>query len=125
MSKIDSYPPALQAKARAAGAARTEMFRNAVKMGVKIALGTDAGVFPHGDNAKEFALMVGLGMQPIDALRTGTSNEADLLAIAQAVATLEKGKRADTVAMQGAPPAEIPATERVSFVIKDGKSIPK
>src|SRR5438128_3821944 len=67
ISKIDSYPLALQAKARAAGAARSEMFRNAVKMGVKIALGTDAGVFAHGDNAKEFALMVGLGMQPIDA----------------------------------------------------------
>src|SRR5881227_1206297 len=101
MSKIDSYPPALQAKARAADSARTEMFRNAVKMGVKIALGTDAGVFPHGDNAKEFALMVGLGMQPIDALRSGTSNDADLLGIGQAVGTLEKGKRADIVAMPG------------------------
>ena len=123
MSKIDSYPPALQAKARAAGAARSEMFRNAVKMGVKIALGTDAGVFPHGDNAKEFALMVGLGMQPIDALRSGTSNDADLLGIGQAVGTLEKGKRADIVAMPGDPTADITATERVSFVMKDGKII--
>ena len=123
MGKIDSYPPALQAKARAAGAARSDMFRNAVKMGVKIALGTDAGVFPHGDNAKEFALMVGLGMQPIDALRTGTSNDADLLGIAQAVGTLEKGKRADIVAMPGDPTADITATERVSFVMKDGKII--
>src|SRR6266581_7148864 len=123
MSKIDSYPPTLQAKARAAGAARSEMFRNAVKMGVKIALGTDAGVFPHGDNAKEFALMVGLGMQPIDALRSGTSNDADLLGIAQAVGTLEKGKRADIVAMPGDPTADITATERVSCVMKDGKII--
>ena len=123
MSKIDSYPPALQAKARAAGAARSEMFRNAVKMGVKIALGTDAGVFPHGDNAKEFALMVGLGMQPIDALRSGTSNNADLLGIAQAVGTLEKGKRADIVAMPGDPTTDITATERVSFVMKEGKII--
>jgi imidazolonepropionase-like amidohydrolase len=123
MGKIDSYPPALQAKARAAGAARSEMFRNAVKLGVKIALGTDAGVFPHGDNAKEFALMVGLGMQPIDALRSGTSNDADLLGIAQAVGTLEKGKRADIVAMPGDPTADITATERVSFVMKDGKII--
>src|SRR5437762_5933956 len=79
LSKIDSYPPALQAKARAAGAARSEMFRNAVKMGVKIALGTDAGGFPHGENAKEIGMMVGLGMQHIDALRSGTSNDADLL----------------------------------------------
>src|SRR5216117_919829 len=123
MSKIDSYPPALQAKARAAGAARSEMFRNAVKMGVKIALGTDAGVFPHGDNAKEFALMVGLGMQPIDALRSGTSNDADLLGIGQAVGTLEKGKRADIVAMPGDPTADITATEHISFVMKDGKII--
>src|SRR5213080_1166127 len=123
MSKIDSYPPALQAKARAAGAARSEMFRNAVKIGVKIALGTDAGVFPHGDNAKEFALMVGLGMQPIDALRSGTSNDADLLGIGQAVGTLEKGKRADIVAMPGDPTADITATEHISFVMKDGKII--
>src|SRR5436190_4780712 len=123
MSKIDSYPPALQAKARAAGAARSEMFRNAVKMGVKIALGTDAGVFRHGDNAKEFALMVGLGMQPIDALRSGTSNDADLLGIGQAVGTLEKGKRADIVAMPGDPTADITATEHISFVMKDGKII--
>src|SRR6266568_267532 len=123
LSKIDSYPPALQAKARAAGAARSEMFRNAVKMGVKIALGTDAGVFPHGDNAKEFALMVGLGMQPIAALRSGTSNDADLLGIGQAVGTLEKGKRADIVAMPGDPTADITATERISFVMKDGKII--
>src|SRR6184192_6589 len=123
MSKIDSYPPALQAKARAAGAARSEMFRNAVKMGVKIALGTDAGVFPHGDNAKEFALMVGLGMRPIDALRSGTSNDADLLGIGQAVGTLEKGKRADIVAVPGDPTADITATEHISFVMKDGKII--
>src|SRR5881392_270703 len=123
LSKIDSYPPALQAKARAAGAARSEIFRNAVKMGVKIALGTDAGVFPHGDNAKEFALMVGLGMRPIDALRSGTSNDADLLGIGQAVGTLEKGKRADIVAMPGDPTADITATEHISFVMKDGKII--
>src|SRR5216110_2296389 len=84
MSKIEAYPPVLQAKARAAATARSEMFRNAVKAGVKIALGTDAGVLPHGDNAKEFALMVGLGMRPIDALRSGTSNDADLLGIGQA-----------------------------------------
>src|SRR5437764_5264860 len=121
MSKIDSYPPALQAKARAAGAARSEMFRNAVKIGVKIALGTDAGVFPHGDNAKELAMMVWLGMQPIDALRSGTSNDADLLGIGQAVGTLEKGKRADIVAMPGGPTADITATEHISFVMKDGK----
>src|SRR5436305_4969428 len=59
MSKIDRYPPTLQAKAREATAARSEMFRNAVKMGVRISFGTDAAVFPHGQNAKEFSLMMG------------------------------------------------------------------
>ena len=67
--------------------------------------------------------MVGLGMQPIDALRSGTSNNAYLLGIAQAVGTLEKGKRADIVAMPGDPTADITATEHISFVMKDGKII--
>ncbi len=122
-SKIDNYPPALQAKAKAAAAARSEMFRNAVKMGVKISFGTDAAVFPHGQNAKEFALMTGLGMTPIDALRTATSNDAELLGIAQKAGTLEKGKLADIIAMPGDPTADITATERVSFVMKEGKII--
>jgi imidazolonepropionase-like amidohydrolase len=120
MGKIDSYPPALQAKARAAGAARSDMFRNAIKIGVKIGLGTDAGVYPHGENAKEFALMTGLGMSSIDALIAGTSADADLLGIAQKVGTLEKGKQADIVAMPGDPTADIKTTERVFFVMKDG-----
>jgi imidazolonepropionase-like amidohydrolase len=123
LSKIDNYPPALQAKAKAAGAARSEMFRNAVKMGVKISFGTDAAVFPHGLNAKEFALMTGLGMAPIEALKTATSNDAELLGIAEKVGTLEKGKLADIVAMPGDPTADITATERVSFVMKEGKVV--
>ncbi len=123
MSKIDNYPPALQAKAKAAGAARSDMFRNAVKMGIKISFGTDAAVFPHGQNAKEFKLMVDLGMQPIDALRAATGNAADLFGIAQKAGTLEKGKFADVIAMPGDPTADITATERVSFVMKEGKII--
>src|SRR5947207_6421849 len=66
--KLDVYPRALQAKALAAYNARSEMFRNALKIGVKISFGTDAAVFPHGQNAKEFKLMTDLGMAPIDAL---------------------------------------------------------
>ena len=123
LSKIDNYPPALQAKARAAGAARSEMFRNAVKLGVKISFGTDAAVFPHGQNAKEFKLMVDLGMQPIEALKAATGNAADLFGIAQKTGTLEKGKLADVIAMPGDPTADITATERVSFVMKEGKII--
>src|SRR6266478_6503212 len=107
MAKIEAYPPVLQAKARAAAAARSEMFRNAVKMGVKIALGTDAAVYPHGQNAKEFRLMVDLGMPPVEALRAGTSADADLFAIAPKVGTLEKGKLADIVAIPGDPTIDI------------------
>jgi imidazolonepropionase-like amidohydrolase len=121
MGKIGTYPAAVQTKAKAAAAARSEMFRNAVKMGVKISFGTDAAVFPHGQNAKEFALMVGLGMAPIDALRTATGNDAELLGIAEKTGTLEKGKLADVIAMPGDPTADITVTERVFFVMKEGK----
>jgi imidazolonepropionase-like amidohydrolase len=123
MGKLDQYPAPLQAKAKAAYNARSEMFRNAVKMGVKISFGTDAAVFPHGQNAKEFALMTGLGMAPIEALRSATANTADLFGIAQKTGTLEKGKLADIIAMPGDPTADITATERVSFVMKEGKII--
>jgi imidazolonepropionase-like amidohydrolase len=123
MSKIDNYPPALQAKAKAAAAARSDMFRNAVKMGVKISFGTDAAVFPHGQNAKEFKVMVDLGMKPIDALNAATGNAADLFGIAQKTGTLEKGKLADVIAIPGDPTTDITATERVSFVMKEGKII--
>ena len=123
MSKLDNYPPALQAKAKAATAARSEMFRNAVKMGIKISLGTDAAVYPHGQNAKEFKLMVDLGMSAIDALKSATSNDAELLGIGQKVGTLEKGKLADVIAMPGDPTSDITATERVYFVMKEGKII--
>jgi imidazolonepropionase-like amidohydrolase len=121
--RLKTYPPAVQAKAQAAGDARSEMFRNAVKIGVKISFGTDAAVFPHGQNAKEFALMTGLGMAPIDALRSATSVDAELLGVSQKLGTLEKGKLADIVAMPGDPTKDITATERVSFVMKDGTII--
>ena len=123
MNKLENYPPALQAKAKAATVARSDMFRNAVKLGVKISFGTDAAVFPHGQNAREFKLMVDLGMQPIEALRSATANDAELLGIAQKTGTLEKGKLADVIAIPGDPITDITATERVFFVMKEGKII--
>src|SRR5205814_4277060 len=123
MAKIDQYPAALQAKAKAAYNARSEMFRNALKVGVKISFGTDAAVFPHGQNAKEFALMAGLGMAPVDTLKAATSSDAELLGISGKVGTLEKGKLADVIAMPGDPTVDITATERVSFVMKEGKIV--
>jgi imidazolonepropionase-like amidohydrolase len=125
MGKLQNYPTSLQAKAKAATAARSEMFRNAVKIGVKISFGTDAAVFPHGQNAKEFKLMVDLGMRPIDALKAATSNDTDLLGISEKVGTLEKGRLADIIAMPGDPTADITATERLIFVMKEGKVIRK
>ena len=123
MSKLENYPPELQAKAKAAAVARSEMFRNALKLGIKISFGTDAAVFPHGQNAKEFKLMVDLGMTPIDALRSATANDAELLGIAQKTGSLKKGKLADIIAMPGDPTSDITATERVFFVMKEGKII--
>lgn len=123
MPRIDQYPPLLQQKARAAAAARSEMFRNAVKIGVKIGFGSDSGVFPHGQNAKEFKLMVDLGMQPIDALRAATAGDAELFGVADKLGTIEKGKIADIIAMPGDPTQDITATERVSFVMKEGRIV--
>ncbi len=123
MGKLDQYPPPLQEKAKAATAARSEMFRNAIRIGVKISFGTDAAVFPHGQNAKEFALMTGLGMKPIDALLSATSVDAQLLGVTDKLGTLEKGKLADVIAMPGDPTRDITVTERVFFVMKDGKIV--
>src|SRR5881397_37382 len=123
MNKIDNYPQALQAKAKAAAAARSKMFRNALKLGVRISFGTDAAVFPHGQNAKEFKLMVDLGMTRVNTLRSATANDAELSGIGQKVGTLEKGKLADVIAMPGDPTIDITVTERVSFVMREGKII--
>jgi len=123
MRKIGQYPPAIQAKAKAATDARSEMFRNALKIGVKISFGTDASVFPHGQNAHEFALMAGLGMNPIDALLSATSVDADLLGVTSKLGSLEKGKLADAIAMPGDPTRDITVTEKVFFVMKDGKIV--
>jgi imidazolonepropionase-like amidohydrolase len=79
--------------------------------------------FPDGQNAKEFALMVSLGLPPIDALRAATSVNAELFGVSQKVGTLEKGKLADIVAIPGDPTSDITATERVSFVMKEGKVV--
>ena len=123
MTKIGSFPPVIQQKARAALAARGDMFRNAVKTGVKIAFGTDSAVSPHGLNAREFALMTSLGMSPAAALRSATSVAATLLGVNDRLGTLAAGKLADVIAVPGNPLDDIHATEHVSFVMKDGAVI--
>ncbi len=116
----ERFPPAIQEKAKAALAARSQMFRDALKAGVKIGFGTDSAVSPHGLNAREFALMTGLGMSPAAALRSATSVDAELLGLSRDLGTLQAGKLADVVAVPGNPLQDIRVTERVAFVMKDG-----
>jgi imidazolonepropionase-like amidohydrolase len=117
--RLDTLPASIATKARAAIASRDALFRNALKSGVKIAFGTDSAVSRHGLNAREFALMTSLGMSPAAALRT-TATSAALLGVDDRLGTLTVGKLADIVAVPGNPLADITATERVSFVMKEG-----
>lgn len=119
--KAERFPPSIAAKAKAAQAAHDEMFRRAVKSGVRIAFGTDSGVSPHGLNAREFGYMVELGLTPAAALKTAGPGAAELLGLADRVGTLEKGKQADVVAVPGDPLKDIHLTEKVFFVMKGGQ----
>jgi imidazolonepropionase-like amidohydrolase len=118
---VDTYPPPIAAKARAAAAAHGAMFKTALKVGVPIALGTDAGVYPHGMNAMEFGLMTELGMSPAAALLSGTREAARLLGVVDDVGTLEAGKAADIVAVPGNVLSDIHATEHPLLVMRHGK----
>jgi imidazolonepropionase-like amidohydrolase len=113
-------PPAIKVKAEDAIAHVHQTFQKAIAKNIKIGLGTDAAVYPHGRNAEEFHQMVDLGMKPIDALRAGTSNDAELLGLASKIGTLESGKFADVVAIPGDPLQNIRQTEHVFFVMKEG-----
>jgi imidazolonepropionase-like amidohydrolase len=113
-------PPQVLAKTNAASAALASTFRRALAKGVKIGLGTDAGVYEHGRNGEEFFQMVSLGMKSADALKAGTSADAELLGLADRLGTLEPGKLADVVAVPGDPTEDIRRSEKVFFVMKEG-----
>jgi imidazolonepropionase-like amidohydrolase len=115
-------PPLVRQKAETILPIARQSLRRAIAGGVKIAFGTDAGVYPHGENAKEFAVYVKLGMTTIDALRTATVNAAALLGVSDRGA-IEPGKLADLVAVPGDPLRDITATERVSWVMLGGKVV--
>jgi imidazolonepropionase-like amidohydrolase len=119
--KADHFPPPIAVKARAAAAAMQSMFQRAMKIGVKVAFGTDSAVEPHGLDAREFALMVKNGMTPAQALIAATASGADLLGLADKIGSLEPGKLADLVAVPGDPLQDIRRTENVSFVMQGGK----
>ncbi|BAU51991.1 metal-dependent hydrolase family protein [Mucilaginibacter gotjawali] len=115
------FPPVIARKAIAVGTRMQQTFARAYKSGVKIAFGTDAGVFAHGKNYLEFGYMVDAGMPPMDAIKAATTSAADLLDISDKTGSITKGKLADIIAVEGDPLTDIKTMKNVSFVMKDGK----
>jgi imidazolonepropionase-like amidohydrolase len=121
-SKIPNYYPEMVAKKAAAiGPIIQGTFGKAYKSGVKIAFGTDAGVFGHGKNGYEFILMNEAGMPVLEAIKSATVNAADLLGQSYLIGSIEAGKAADIIAVPGDPVADVKLMTKVNFVMKDGK----
>jgi imidazolonepropionase-like amidohydrolase len=116
---MDALPPPIRTKAEFVLPRARESLGRAIASGVKIAYGTDAGVFPHGDNGKEFAVLVERGMTPIEAIRTATLYAADLLDVADR-GRIAEGMRADLIAVRGDPLDDVRVLEDVVFVMKSG-----
>ena len=114
------YPDLVTPKALAIGPKIQSTFAKAYKDGVKIAFGTDAGVFAHGKNWLEFVYMHEAGMPAIETIQSATVNAADLLGVSEIVGSIEKGKLADIIAVVGDPVKDIQAMGKVKFVMKDG-----
>jgi imidazolonepropionase-like amidohydrolase len=120
-AKIPGYfPPQVAAKAAAIGPLIQAMLGRAYKAGVKIAFGTDAGVYPHGENAHEFELMVQAGLPPMFALQAATTHAAELLRHDKDLGSVTAGKIADLIAVTGNPAEDISVMRHVSFVMKNG-----
>ncbi|HCW07730.1 MAG TPA: amidohydrolase [Cytophagales bacterium] len=121
LAKIpDYYHKLVVPKALEVGPKLQETFGKAYKLGVKIAFGTDAGVFPHGENAKEFGYMVEAGMPAMEALLSAMQVNANILGMGDKIGSLEKGKMADIVAVDEDPTKNIATMTKVTFVMKDG-----
>ncbi|MBR7801229.1 metal-dependent hydrolase family protein [Undibacterium fentianense] len=117
----DYFSPLVQPKAAAIGPLIQSTFSRAYKAGVKIAFGTDAGVFPNGENAKEFRYMVEAGMPELAAIRSATLGAAELLNQSQRLGSVESNYAADIIAVSGDPLKDISVLEKVEFVMKDGQ----
>lgn len=115
------YPPQVARKAQEVGPIIQHTAGRAYRAGVKIAFGTDAGVYPHGQNAKELVYMVEAGMPPAYVLQAATTHAAELLKKSQDIGSIEPGKYADIVAVDGDPLGDIAIMQRVGFVMKAGK----
>lgn len=114
------YPEVVATKVRVVGPVSQNTFGKAWKGGVKIAFGTDAGVFAHGKNWMEFIYMNEAGMPALEAIKTATINAADLLGVSDILGTIETGKLADIIAVEGNPAEDITSMGSVRFVMKDG-----
>ncbi len=114
------FPEVVRKKASAIGPVIRATFAKAHASGVKIAFGTDSGVSPHGENGREFALMVECGMSPMKAIQSATLTAAQLLRIDDRLGTIEPSKLADIVAVKGNPIEDIKLLQQVTFVMKDG-----
>lgn len=123
LKQAGTYPPKVGDKARAAAGSHGRMMHDAMRIGVRMAYGTDAGVYPHGENAREFGDYVDLGMDPAKALMTSSVGAATLLGIDAETGTLEAGKFADIVAVPGNVLDNVRATEHPRFVMKQGKIV--
>ena len=123
-AKINNYfPEIVRPKAASVGPQIGNTFNKAYKRGVKIAFGTDAGVQPHGTNWKEFVYMVKFGMPPMETIQSATINTAKLLKIDSILGSIEVGKMADIIAIDGNPIEDINTMENVVFVMKEGELI--
>lgn len=123
-AKIDNYfPEIIRPKAASVGPQIGDTFNKAYKRGVKIAFGTDAGVQPHGTNWKEFVYMVKFGMPPMETIQSATISTAKMLDIDSTLGSIEVGKIADLIAVNGDPIQDINVMEKISFVMKEGKVI--
>lgn len=118
--KVGMLPEFIE-KEKLVGKTQRENFRKAYLAGAKLAFGTDGGVYPHGDNWKQFPYMVEFGMKPIEALRAATLVSAELLGLGGKTGVLETNHLADIIAVEGDPLADIRVMEKVRFVMKDGK----
>lgn len=117
------YPEKIIEKERLVGRTQRENFQKAARAGVKMAFGTDAGVYPHGWNGRQFAHMVRWGMTPIDAIRAATVQAAELLGWSDKVGAIAPGRFADLVAVDGDPTQDATRLETMAFVMKDGQVI--
>ncbi|MGB0840546.1 MAG: amidohydrolase family protein [Chitinophagales bacterium] len=121
-AKIEGYyPPIIVPKILEISPQSQKTFGKAYKAGVKIAFGTDAGVFRHGRNAVEFAYMVEAGMPAMEAIHAATITTSELLEVTDKLGSISEGKLADIIAVSGNPVEDITLLQRVDFVMKDGK----